>query len=231
MGMAAMKSEPFISIKWWGYILIAALVFVFLFIPIIELFQIKKLYLFGSQDRGINNFYSACLIFLTFTLVIVTGALARVAWIQLAKIQSTAQADFLLRIDDRYGSPSIIKARAIIHRLYIATDKNICKDKRDEILASKIKELYENLKFHKDFIHLLNFLDFLETIAYFSNQGYVEVKEINELLGGSLEYFHKIFTPLVGHLRYHYRDDLSNPSYYRELDKLVDKIKSINKTI
>ena len=120
----------------------------------------------------------------------------------------------------------IIKARQIIHRLYVEIGNDACKDKRDETLSYKIRQLYDDNDKKKcaEFILLLNFYDFLETIAYFANKYHVEASELDDLLGGSIEYFHKIFIPLRDHLRYHYGDDPSTPRYYSELDKLVKTI-------
>lgn len=163
-------------------------------------------------------------------IIILTAFLIFVAWFQLHAINETARADFLMRIDDRYGSEPIIKARKIIHRLYhLAKIDTHSKEERDEILANKIKDMHEDKNCHKDFIQLLNLLDFLETIAYFSNKRHIPSCEINELLGGSIVYFHKIFNPLIYHLRQHYGDNLSQPKYYSELDKLVLKINNDKK--
>src|SRR5579872_2110004 len=62
-------------------------------------------------DSNIINIHAASIILLTIALILV-------AYTQLCNLNKTSRGDFLLRIDDRYGSAEIIKARAIIHRLY-----------------------------------------------------------------------------------------------------------------
>jgi len=218
-----MKSEKLISMKWWVYIIILILIVIFLIIPILELLKIKRYYLFGSEDHGISNFYSACLILLTFSLVIVTGLLARVAWIQLAGIKNMAQADFLIRIDDRYGSEPILKARHIIQRLYRESN-NLYPGAPESVhrshIAIRVNEISENINTSEEYTYLLNLLDFLETISYFANKGDISESDIKNLMGPSMGFFFIIFTPRIEARRRKY----SNENYYCELEKLVIKM-------
>jgi hypothetical protein len=186
-------------------------------ITVIFLLLVKFLYPYlnflDSEHKEpiiITAFYGVSLIILTFSLVCV-------AWFQLALIRKQAKADFLLRIDNRYGSKSIIKARSIIHRIYIHQEQSTCKHIQDKVLSEKIVELYWDKESYEDFICLLNFLDFLETIAYFSNNDHVDLDEIEKLLGGSLIYFYKIFTPLINFLRVRYEDN----DYFNQIETLI----------
>jgi len=52
------------------------------------------------------------------SLILLTAVIITVAWHQISGLNKTAKADFLLRIECRYGSPEIVKARGIIHRLW-----------------------------------------------------------------------------------------------------------------
>lgn len=181
--------------------------------------------LLNNKENGdITDFHSIMIIFLTLALV-------WVAWIQLGSLNKTGKSDFLMRIDDRYGSEPIIKARAIIHRLYLST-KNDGEEISDEIhlkrMAGEIKKIGQGKDSSEnsskgsseDFLYLLNFLDFLETIAYFANRNDISKNDVNELLGGSLTYYYKVFEPWIYYRRGKYKDS----SYYFQLEKLVKKI-------
>jgi len=96
---------------------------------------------------------------LTASLLIVTGLLARVAWIQLAGIKNTAQADFLIHIDDRYGSEPILKATHIIQRLYRESN-NLHPGAPESVhrshIAIRINEISENINTSYEYTYLLN---------------------------------------------------------------------------
>ncbi len=172
----------------------------------------------GQQhEHAIVKIYSACLIFLTFALVLV-------AWIQLASLNKTSRSDFLLRIDDRYGSVEIIKARAIIQKFYCQIKKentNISTQEHINKISEKIKEIGSKEKCADEFTHLLNFLDFLETISFFCKKNFISIKEIKELSGESLTYYYKIFKPWIDYRRKKY----DNKNYYKQLEWLAEKIK------
>jgi hypothetical protein len=152
-------------------------------------------------------------------LILLTLFLVLIAWVQLAGLNKIAKADFLLRIDDRYGSTDIINARKIIHRIYISFGGDIDKVERDLLLSEAILNLYWDRDSVNDFIELLNFLDFLETISYFANQDHISKDEINELIGGSIGYFYHMYRPLIQFIRREYQDQ----SYYCQLEAYVTK--------
>ncbi len=159
--------------------------------------------------------------------------------------QETNKNDFLLRIDDKYTSPEIIKARAIINQYYIGTkyqngkerrwikdydDKNQIEKKRIEMVSEEIKTLGKNSDVEKNsenFMYLLNFLDFLdflETIAYFCNRKAVDSNQVSELLGDSLCFYYDIFKDLIKH-----RQKTIGKKMYYEIQKLVDKLNENSK--
>ena len=107
-----------------------------------------------------------------------------------------------LRIDERWSSTEIIKAREVLHEFYLsAKEVNLQLTQHDLnfvigqqiLLISKINKPSEISKF----ISLLNFLDFLETIGYIYYTGSLEAKDIQELSGNSIMYFYKIFEAYV----------------------------------
>lgn len=165
-------------------------------------------------DKGhISQLYDASLIILTILLLFV-------AWIQLKGIKDIGRADFLLRLDNRFGNKSIIKARYIFHKIYLETkDVDICEDVHIKKIQEKIKEIGQDVNRTKDFAYLLNFLDYLETVAYFSNRGHVMPEDVNNLLGGTIGYYYKVFSAWISYRRNKYKDDC----YYRELQNFVEK--------
>ena len=171
----------------WPYLFLALLTLL-----IISIFLELALPMLSSfdKDKGIPTLYN-------ITLPILTLALICVAWIQLAGLSKISKADFLLRIDTRYCSAESVKARIIIHKFYCKTRNGVCEEVHIKKIANEIKKLGEssNDKDCENFISLLNFLDFLETAAYFSNKNYINRKEIGELCGNSIVYYYKIFKP------------------------------------
>jgi hypothetical protein len=45
----------------------------------------------------------------------------------------------------------------------------------------------------RDFILLLNFMDFLESIAYYTRRRYIESEDMYEMFGGNLPYWFNLF--------------------------------------
>jgi hypothetical protein len=152
-------------------------------------------------------------------IMILTVILILVAQCQLGHLSQTSKADFLLRIDERYGSMEIIKAKKVIHRFYCDTIEN-AKDREDHIrlIAEKIRNFEK--KGDGRFIYLLNFLDFLETVAYFCNKKYISNKDVEELIGGSIEYFYKLFKIFI----WSRREESQDCKYYCEIEMLAKKM-------
>lgn len=166
------------------------------------------------KANHVSDWNDVAIIFLT--LIIVCAG-----WMQLKNLNQTTTSDFLLRIDERYGSPEILKARVIIHELYCLTyqdeiDINIHINK----IAKKILTMKNKVDSSTNFIYLYNFLNFLETIAYFANNNYISNVDVDELLGGSLKYYYLVFKLLIEDKRKKYQSDY----YYCELETLAKRI-------
>ncbi len=142
---------------------------------------------------------------------------------QLPGIKKTAQADFLMRIDDRYASEPILKARQIIQRLYRESN-NLYPGAPESVhrshIAIRINEISTDINASDDYIYLLNLLDFLETISYFAKRGDILETDLENLMGPSMDFFFTIFTPRIEHRRNKY----GKQSYYCELQTLVEKM-------
>jgi len=210
-------------------------------------------------------------------LVFVTGAatvaLAIVAWYEIRIINNQSDKDFLLHIDERWGSVEVIRARKIIHELYIQirekhkedlkelpeksdTDYSSIKYLKAKQIINDYYQPYPNLplplsietkdnfvqavlgleifKISKDriyaeeFVYLLNFLDFMETIAYLARgntQDNELVNKINDLCGGSLIFNYNIFKPYMEIKRKKHPDE----KFYVHFDELYDALMEIKK--
>lgn len=138
----------------------------------------------------------------------------------------------LLHIDGRWGSSQSIKARAIIHELYLQAEKDNeklsetlspqCRDSAiQHCIGKKIIELGNRKKEEEKFIHLLNFLDFMETIGYMEDKGHVTSEELDALCGEALLFNYYIFQPYIMHKRIKH----NNPEFYENFEKLYIKLK------
>lgn len=161
------------------------------------------------------------------SIAILTAIIAAAGWLQFSKLNSISRADFILRIDNRYGSKEIIRARAIIQRLYREAsplDKAVCEKEYLRAMAKSIDELRSSTDSHSSLqiTYLLNFLDFLETIAYFTRKKFISVYEVDELLGHSLIFYFKVYKPWIYDRRVRYQEK----SYYSELENLIEKIET-----
>lgn len=199
---------------YYKYILICVPLIVFfsmVLFPYFAYFYVN--FLDHKPDGRIIDFHNVSLIILTLILVCV-------AWIQLAGISRVSRSDFLLRVDDRYGSKSIIQARKIIHELDCRTNTNdICSEVRIKNISDEISKICEDEKSSRQFIYLLNFLDFLETVAYFTNKELISETELKELFSDSLVYYYQILKGLINHQR----SKRKNDNCYCELETLCKK--------
>lgn len=199
---------------WFPYIVLFPL-FLLLIVELSHSDLIFDLLQDKDKDDHLSKLHNAIILLLTLGIV-------AIAWIQLTGLNRTSNADFLLRIDNHYGSREILKAREIIHRFHLETPSDkISKETHIQLVAEKVKETREQLKKAEDFIYLLNLLDFLETIAYFARKKHIDTKEIDELLGGSIVYYYKVFKVLITHIRKEHDDD---NDYYCEIKILAETI-------
>jgi hypothetical protein len=120
----------------------------------------------------------------------------------------------------------ILKARTIIHEFYLESkNKNPLEGTSEKIHRAHVAKKIHDLSFNKEkcdsYIYILNLLDFLETISFYVNHGDIEDSDIENLMGLSLTFFYDIFSARIDERRVKY----SNPNYYCEFEKLVNRIK------
>lgn len=172
----------------------------------------------SGRIHELENFHYASIVILTLILV-------WVAYSQLSGIYKTSKSDFLFRIESRWGSPEIINARKIIQQLYCEARGEIKSEEYNHSLIigsiqEKIKEMGKKAEKAEDFVALLNLLDFMETISYFTKNGSVSFKQVQELSGYSLIFLYEIFQKWI-QVR---REKYGKPGYYCDFEWLVKKI-------
>lgn len=195
-------------------ILITILAFIYSYV--MEMYASNHLTVIKDQFTAIETLHAACLIFLTSVLVCIAG-------IQLSGIAKTTQSDFLMRLDNRYASDSILKARVIIQHFY-RESKNLNPAATESVhryyIGIKINEMSEDINSSEGYVYLLNLLEFLESISFFANRKDLQIEDILNLMGLSLVFYYDIFKPRIEARRNKY----SHKSMYAEFEKLVEKI-------
>lgn len=157
-------------------------------------------------------------------LIVFTAILVWVAFTQLSSLNKTAKMDFLMRLDQRYGSIEIIKARQIIHRFY-RSSKDATPNAPEIVhwnnIGNEIDSLSRasDIKSQKEYVYILNLLDFLETLAYYANRGHIEPNELDDLMGISIKFFHTILKPRIDDRKGKYGEK----DFYKEFEILASK--------
>lgn len=223
------KNPIYKAMTTWRWLIFLLFAFLFIAIPFLNI-EVLPSSLGLRHEKSIEILYYSFIIILNFLLVTVTFMLVYVAWVQLSGLRKTARADFLLRIDERYGSEPIIKARSIIQRLYRESN-NLHPNAHNESIhrshiAKRIDEISRDANSFEEYTYLLNLLDFLETISYYANNSkIISSKDIKNLMGPSMEFFFKIFLLRIHDRRQKYH----NRKYYCEFHQLVKKLRKENR--
>lgn len=185
------------------------------------------------EDNGLIYAHYIALTIITFALTIVTFGVFTVARIQLKEMNNIQENDFLLRFDKRYCNRESLEAKTILHEMYINSKSNKYPPGGKEHLAEIAKRIQEmsksnDIKVLTNFMKLINFLDTLETIAYFVNKDERfkknKVKDIEEFLGNSVIYFYLVFEKWINE---NCREKHGDYSYYYELEELVRNLSEI----
>ncbi|MGQ3888464.1 DUF4760 domain-containing protein [Legionella sp. CNM-1927-20] len=154
----------------------------------------------------------------------VSAILILLAYIKTQEAIEQSRISYLLRIDERWASPEIIRAREVIHKLYLDAKTMHPQYENQQIkplIAQKIMDLNDDESQIEEFIKLLNFLDFLETIGYLHSRKAITTEEVTELLGNSIIYFYDIFSIYIA-----YRRKTKDPDFYIKFEKLYLEVKT-----
>jgi len=188
-----------------------------LWIPLVLKYKLPK------ENYSIEGIDAA----LYFITGICTAILAFIAWIKFGGLEKINKSQFLMRIDERWASQQILDARIKIHKIYLEVREKphnkscqclpeICFQIGQEIILMSGNETDA-----KDFINVLNFLDFMETIGFLVEKDYVNHEDLSALVGESLVFNFLIFQPYILHKRAKHNMQY----FYIHFERLYDKIK------
>jgi len=159
-----------------------------------------------------------------FFIFIATAALVVIAYFEFNRSNKLTANEFLLFTSNRWNSKAIIKARQILHDIFIdAYRDEQGKSKCDLSIAlnevSK-KTLLMSRSKGKDFIYLLNLLDYLETLSYFYHRDDLSLTDIQNTCGNNLIFFYESFKAFIEQRRSHDKKYFINfVSLYHDLKK------------
>lgn len=168
---------------------------------------------------------------LSFVSGAAASSVAFIAWYKLREIHNQSEAHFLLRIDERWGNNESIKARSVIHKLYHEISErhksgleDIPFTERDVFIQAKLGSeiilLSKNITLTDDFIYLLNFLDFMESIAFLVEEKHVSARKLNILCGESIIFNYIIFQPYIQQRRVRH----GNKNFYKCFENLYKEM-------
>jgi hypothetical protein len=156
-----------------------------------------------------------------------TALLAGVAYFEFNRANKLSSNEFLLFISNRWSSPEIIKARQIIHTLFVQNYRSpesstlndyncsLCKTSKDILeLSRKVG------KDGSDFIYLLNLIDYLETISYFYERGDLDISDIQNTSGHNILFLYAVFQSYKDQRQKH------DKTYFANIDKLYKDLKN-----
>lgn len=171
--------------------------------------------------------------FLYYVLITtITAIIALFSYKQFQHFNENLKADYLLKIDARWGSKEIIKARAIIHHLYLISKRKLnisSEPEKNELLRKEIgNELIRlaestNGNEPQEFLYILNFLDFMEITGYLYSNGQLSKKDLIELFGDSVQFNYEVLKPYIEHRR----DVHHNKAFSKEFERLYDSLKRV----
>lgn len=180
------------SPTWCFWVIFIFIFFIFIVTAITSPLKLQEWWSYdGFFNHHMEKLNYVFIVLLTFGLILV-------AYVQLHGIKKSTEANFLLEIYRRYDSEGIREARKLIRTYqFKAKKENGESSEVSDHIADSIKEVAENEDKNEDYIHLISLLDFLETIAYYGNLGFIKPEQIKALLGGSIRRYYKLFSKFI----------------------------------
>lgn len=156
-----------------------------------------------------------------FFIFIATVAIALVAYYEFNRSHRLTSNEFLLFISNRWSSKEIIKARQILHEIFVGAyrDENGQTKTTFNAALFSVSETVLNMSRStgirgENFIYLLNLLDYLETLSYFYIKGDLDLLDIENTCGNNLIFFHESFKQFIEQRRSH------DTKFYLNFEKL-----------
>ncbi len=187
-------------------------------VDIITFFTLFSRFITTSSDLY-DYWYDESGIWYYLLITFVTSIIALIANIQLTHINEKVTTEYLLKIDERWCNKEMVKARKIIHHMSLKKSKSqryIPKKILYDRVGRQIYKISKEKEKEIEFMLVLNFLDFLETIGYLHQKNKLRKKDLDELCGDSLVKYYKYFKYYIRFIR----EDENNPKLYQGFESL-----------
>lgn len=146
---------------------------------------------------------------------VATAFLAVIAWYKIGQINKDQEAALLMQLDERWTSKRMLIARTIIHNIYKSkANSTKLSDKEYSRIALEIVDMsdayydgskkkyqsyYPEMEVSEQFMMILNFLDFLETIGFMFKNNDLNIEKLNSINGESILFYFRILKGYVEH--------------------------------
>ncbi len=165
---------------------------------------------------------------INFLIYIATAALGVIAYIELHRANQLNTNELLTFISNRWSSNEIIKARQIIHEIFVFRYRNDTKgnSQNDFIIAVRntANDVYEMSRETKEkgqnFIYLLNLLDHFESISYLSISNKINLDDVKNIYGNNMIFYYEAFEKYIKQRQSH------NPSDFLNYSKMYLELKT-----
>lgn len=135
-----------------------------------------------------------------YFIFIATVALAVIAYFEFSRSNELTSNEFLLFTSKKWNSEEIIKARQILHEIFIDAYRDKHGEKKCELsialfhVSEKILQMSRKKDDDgKNFIYLLNLLDYIETLSYFYSKDELTLADIQNTCGNNIIFFYESF--------------------------------------
>lgn len=161
---------------------------------------------------------------ISFLIYIATAALAIIAYTEFHRANQLNSNELLTFISNRWSSEEIIKARQIIHEIFVSKyryDQTNKSDKPEEKFKTAMEntsnDIYELSKKigddGKKFVYLLNLLDHFESISYLCTFNQIDINDINDIkniYGNNVIFYYEAFQSYIKQRQSHKSFDFCN---------------------
>lgn len=155
---------------------------------------------------------------ISFLIYVATAAIAIIAYIEFDRANQLNTNELLTFISNRWSSKEIIKARQIVHEIFINKYRfdNECNPAHDfdKAMVDSSLAVYEMSKKHgdegKNFIYLLNLLDHFESVSYFHVSKQIDFDNIKNIYGNNMIFYYRILEKYIKQRQSHITQDFCN---------------------
>jgi len=146
-------------------------------------------------------------------IFLATAGIALIAYFELSRSNKTTENQFLLNISNKWGSESIVRARKILHTMFVEAYRekeesgqkdinNKCKycqycQAVDNMSKQVLEMRKEKNEKGNEFVDLLNLLDFMEIVGFYVKKGEINIDDIDSLFGKSVLFFYGVFSKFI----------------------------------